>query len=66
MHAIKKPYLVSFDFGIFENYLIHTEMLHIECWLDSIWVRSPKHSPCLTAVVSPLLCPKAGKVPLFT
>lgn len=39
MHAVKKPYLVYFDFGIFENDLICIEMLQRECWLDSIRVR---------------------------
>jgi len=33
MHTIKKPYLVYFDFGVFEKDLIHIEMLHRECWL---------------------------------
>lgn len=39
MHTIKKPYLVYFDFHKFENNLIDIEMLHRECWLDSIRVR---------------------------
>lgn len=40
-HAIKKRHLVYLDFGIFENDLIYIEMLHRDCWLDSVWVRSP-------------------------
>lgn len=39
IHAIKKPYLVYFDFGILENHLIHIEIFHREYWIDSIWIR---------------------------
>lgn len=39
MHAIRKPYMAHYDFGIFENDLVCTEMLHRWFWLDSVCVR---------------------------
>lgn len=48
IHAIKKPYLVYFDFGILESYLIHMEMFHREYWINSIWIR-PQAYPLISS-----------------
>lgn len=65
MHAIRKPYMTHYDFGIFENDLVCIEMLHRPFWLDSVWVR-PQAYPLFNSYGVSFAVSKVGSPLLFT